>query len=64
MDHGWPDTVFVEVRQASKRVLRLSALAAFLVLSVSAGAVNPGALDATFGSGKVSPVVSNGKRRR
>jgi uncharacterized delta-60 repeat protein len=46
-----PDTVFVEVGLASKRVLRLSALAAFLLLTVSAGAANPGDLDATFGSG-------------
>lgn len=40
-----------EVRQASKRILRFSALATFLVLAVSAAAANPGDLDPTFGSG-------------
>jgi uncharacterized delta-60 repeat protein len=44
--------VFAEVRAASKQVLGLSALTAFLVLSVSAaGAANPGDLDRSFGSG-------------
>jgi uncharacterized delta-60 repeat protein len=43
--------VLAEVRQAAKRILRLSALATFLVLAVVAAAANPGDLDPTFGSG-------------
>lgn len=43
--------MFEEVRRASKRFLGLSALAAFLALSVSAAAATPGDLDKTFGSG-------------
>lgn len=40
-----------EVRQAAKRILRLTALATFFVLAVSAAAASPGDLDPTFGSG-------------
>jgi uncharacterized delta-60 repeat protein len=36
---------------ASKRILRLTSLATFLVLAVSAAAATPGDLDPTFGSG-------------
>jgi uncharacterized delta-60 repeat protein len=43
--------VLVEVRQASKRILRLTAPATFLVLAVSAAAGTAGDLDKTFGSG-------------
>lgn len=43
--------VFAEMRQALKRTFGLAALATSLVVSVSAGAANPGDLDATFGSG-------------
>jgi uncharacterized delta-60 repeat protein len=39
------------VRQASKRILGLAALATFLVLGVAAAAAAPGDLDPTFGSG-------------
>jgi uncharacterized delta-60 repeat protein len=52
--------VFAEVRRTSKRVLGFSALAAFLVLSVSAGAAAPGELDKTFGSGgKVTTLIGS-----
>ncbi|HEY6149058.1 MAG TPA: delta-60 repeat domain-containing protein, partial [Gaiellaceae bacterium] len=48
------------MRRASKRVLGFSALAAFLVLSVSAGAATPGELDASFGSGgKVTTLIGS-----
>jgi uncharacterized delta-60 repeat protein len=39
------------MRHASKRILRLTALATFLVLGVSAAGATPGDLDQTFGSG-------------